>query len=77
MREDPEYLAGFAAGVERERDRSFGDCASAVTARLHPDTERGEPDRWQDGYEEGQRLAFHLELMRRLVRCYVPVPPPL
>jgi hypothetical protein len=75
LRDDPEYLAGFAAGVERERNQSFGDCDSAVGARLYPDRERGKPQRWQDGYEDGQRLAYHLELMRRLVRCFVPVPP--
>ena len=75
MRDDPEYLSGFAAGVERERDHSFGDCGSAVGAGLSTDHERGKPQRWQDGYEDGQRLAFHLELMRRLVRCFVPIPP--
>ena len=75
LRDDPEYLAGFAAGVERERDRSFGDCDGALRDRLSPDHERGEPERWQEGYEDGQRLAYHLELMRRLVDCFVPVPP--
>ena len=52
---------------------SLKDLATAATVS---DTERGKPDRWQDGYEDGQRLAFHLELLRTLARCFVPVPPP-
>jgi hypothetical protein len=74
MRSDPDYLAGFAAGVERARDRTFGDCPSLVGASFYPDSARDESELYEDGYEDGQRLAFALELMKRLTRCFVPVP---
>jgi hypothetical protein len=76
LRSDPEYLEGFAAGVETVRDRSFGDCASLTSTAFSPDSAGGgkSPD-WRRGYEDGQRLAFHLELLRRLKECFVPVPP--
>jgi hypothetical protein len=75
IRSDPDYLAAFAAGVDEVRDVYFGDCASLVAARLYPETERGRSPAWNDGYRDGQLLAWHLELLRRLRSCYVPVPP--
>lgn len=75
MRDDPEYLAGFAAGVDRARNHSFGDCGSLVGASFHPDSARGKSQPYRDGYEDGQRLAFDLELMKRLSRCFVAMPP--
>ena len=26
---------------------------------------------WSDGYETGQQLAYHIELSRRLGRCFI------
>jgi hypothetical protein len=75
LQDDPEYLAGFAAGVRRARDHSFGDCGSLVGASFYPDSARGKSEAYRDGYEDGQRLAFDLELMKRLSRCFVPLPP--
>ncbi|MGH2608872.1 MAG: hypothetical protein ACRDHF_07240 [Tepidiformaceae bacterium] len=75
IRSDPEYLAAFAAGVAEVRDVYFGDCASLLGARLYPETERGRSQAWNDGYRDGQLLAWHLELLRRLRACSVPVPP--
>lgn len=75
IRSDPEYLAAFAEGVAEVRDAYFGDCASLVGARLYPETERGKSQAWNDGYRDGQLLAWHLELLRRLRDCHVPVPP--
>ena len=76
IREDPDYLAGFGAGVIEVRDDYLGDCAALVGARIYPDSEGDESATWNDGYEDGQRLAFALELIRLLRGCYVPVPPP-
>jgi hypothetical protein len=75
VRSDPDYLAGFAAGVAKARDVSLGDCSSLVGDRLYPETERGRGEAWNDGYQDGQRLAWNLELLRRLRSCWVPVPP--
>jgi hypothetical protein len=69
IRDDAEYLTGFAAGVQRARDHSFGDCDDAAEARLYPDTTGGKSDRWDDGYEDGQRLAFDVALLQVLARC--------
>lgn len=76
MRSDSEYLAGFAAGKNKQSGKYLGNCDSLVHGYFSPDTERGKSDNWDRGYEDGQRLAYNLELVRRLKDCFVPVPPP-
>jgi hypothetical protein len=74
IRSSPDYLEGFAAGVDKVRDRSFGDCGSLTGASFSPDSAGGGKSAdWKRGYEDGQRLAFNLELLRRLKGCFVPV----
>ena len=70
MRSDPEYLQGFAAGVEKEKDRHHGDCPSLLRSTFRPEN-KGSGD-WKRGYEDGQRLAWNLELLRKLKECFVP-----
>lgn len=76
--DDSDYLAGFAEGVDRARDRHFGeDCDRLLskTVRSFVDgASRGDSEEWRDGYRDGQRLVFYLESSRRLRRCFVPVP---
>lgn len=72
LRSDPEYLEGFAAGVEKAKDRVHGDCPGLLRSTFSPDS-KGSGD-WKRGYEDGQRLAWNLELLRRLRECFVPVP---
>lgn len=72
MRSDPKYLEGFAAGVDRGKDRVHGDCPGLIRSTFSPDS-KGDGD-WKRGYEDGQRLAWNLELLRRLRDCFVPVP---
>ena len=78
--DDPEYLQGFAAGVERARDKYLSDdCESLLDGSFNSfsGSPPGGKDRdWERGYEDGQRLVYSLELLRRLPRCFVPVPPP-
>lgn len=76
VRTDSEFAQGFAAGLEKIRDLSFGDCPSLLTRSFSPSSGGGGkgPD-WKRGFEDGQRLGFHLELARRLRDCFVPVPP--
>lgn len=77
--DDPEYLQGFAAGVERARHTYRRDDCEALLDTSFPAFEGQPPggkDRdWERGYEDGQRLVYNLELLRRLPRCFVPVPP--
>lgn len=72
LRSDPEYLEGFAAGVEKEKDRHHGDCPSLLRSTFSPEGKGS--GGWKRGYEDGQRLAWNLELLRRLKECFVPVP---
>lgn len=76
LRSDPDYLAGFAAGVEKVRGRSFGACGNLVNDFFSPESARGDrSSQWRRGWEDGQRLAYNLELLDRLKECFVPVPP--
>jgi hypothetical protein len=74
IRSDPDYLQGFAAGVEKVRGRYFGDCPSLLGSYFSPDSGSGKSADWRRGYEDGQRLAYHLELARKLGNCFVPAP---
>ena len=77
IRSDPEYLEGFAAGIEKVRDTYFGDCASLTRQTFSPASPPGGHDSdWRRGYEDGQRLGYDLELLRRLRSCFVEVPAP-
>jgi hypothetical protein len=73
IRADPDYLDGLAAGVDKVRGRSFGDCPSLIASSFYPDSGGGgKSSTWKRGYEDGQRLAWNLELARHLRRCFVP-----
>jgi hypothetical protein len=72
LRSDPEYLEGFAAGVEKAKDRVHGDCPGLLRSTFSPEG-KGSGD-WKRGYEDGQRLAWNLELLRKLKECFVPIP---
>lgn len=70
---DADYLQGFADGMQRGRDRNFGDCASLASASFYPDSGKGNSE-FKRGYEDGQRLGWDLTLLRKLKECFVPVP---
>jgi hypothetical protein len=77
VRTDAETAQGFAAGLDKARDLSFGDCPALLTRSFSPSSGGGgKSSDWRRGYEDGQRLGFDLELLRRLRDCFVPVPPP-
>src|SRR5262249_53766471 len=83
MASDPEYLKGFAAGIEVVRSLELNECndilsrdfdkiAPAPTALAGFVNEAA--GRYQRGYQDGARLLFGLESMRRLPGCMVQVP---
>jgi hypothetical protein len=78
--EDPDFLAGFAAGVDDGRRETFTrDCERLLTVSEHAFVDSppsGENREWKDGFREGQRLVFFLELGRRLPSCFLPPPFP-
>lgn len=74
IRSEPDYVEGFAAGLKKARDRSFGDCGSLLSSTFYSSTSGGKSSDWRRGAEDGERLGYHLELLRRLKDCFVPVP---
>jgi len=83
MRQDPDYLYGFGAGVAAQRSLSLGGCGSLPGATLveksAPSAEKKsakDARQWENGYRDGQILAFALELLRELPRCRLPIPVP-
>ncbi|HZF13387.1 MAG TPA: hypothetical protein VFE33_31735 [Thermoanaerobaculia bacterium] len=71
---EPDYMAGFGAGLEKERDRSFASCESALGSSFIPYSSggRGKSHDWDRGNEDGQRLAYQLALLRALKDCVLP-----
>jgi hypothetical protein len=83
--EDPNYLAGFAAGVEVQRSRSVPSCSTIAGARFSGDEQRPPSDRrgsspaeraFQRGFRDGQVVAWGTRLARVVEGCFVPVPDP-
>jgi hypothetical protein len=76
---DPEYVAGFAQGVERARALRWPDCGGlvsggveALVSRPSHAGNRTDAERRRDrGFEDGQRLVVALELRRLLPACFV------
>jgi len=82
---DPDYLKGFAAGIEAMRAVDLGQCNELMSrdfANVAPAPPRlagfggDAAGRYARGYQDGQRLVvFGLESLQRLPQCLVPVPP--
>jgi len=75
---DPEYLKGFADGVEDMKFWSEDNCDRLMSASFSSISKSPPKDsnrRYKPGYRDGQELIFNLTLAKRLEGCYVPVPP--
>lgn len=81
--DDPDYLAGFAAGVEAQRRRSAPGCSSLSDAGFSGDEQRPPGDRrgsspaeraFQRGFRDGQVVAWATRVARAVEGCFVPVP---
>jgi hypothetical protein len=75
VRSNPDYLDGFANGLQRGRSHSFGSCESALSSMFVPSSNSGKSSDWRRGAEDGERLGYTIELLRRLKECFVPPPP--
>jgi hypothetical protein len=79
MRKEAVYLEGFAAGVESAKYISYGKCNELVRMDVAayqqkaPAAYANQTDSGR-GFQDGQRLVFSLELMRRLPQCFVDIP---
>lgn len=75
--DDPQYLAGYADGVQNMKFWSEKNCDRLITATFsgHSDRPPGSKSKpYKRGYRDGQELVFSLILAKRLEGCYVPVP---
>ncbi len=81
--DDPDYLAGFAAGVEAQRRRSAPGCSSLDGSRFDGEEQRPPSDRrgsspgeraWQRGFRDGQVVAWATRAARAVEGCFLPVP---
>ena len=71
----PGYAGAFAQGLEAMASRRFEDCGRLVGATFDG-WKRKAPDKLhQDGWEDGQLLAFSLRMAGHLPACFVEVPP--
>ena len=80
---DPDYLKGFSAGVEAMRAVDLGQCRELMSRDFTniasaPQLAAGfggeAAGRYSRGFQDGQRLVYGLECLRRLPQCMVPVP---
>jgi hypothetical protein len=81
---DPDYLKGFAAGVEAAKALDLSKCQEVLArdpqhvcplpAQLPASLAGQAQSRYTRGFTDGSRLVFSLESMRVLPRCLVEVP---
>jgi hypothetical protein len=76
--DDPEYLKGFADGVQDMKSWSEDDCDRLISLTFKSACDGPPKDtnrRYKNGFRDGQELIFNLIVAKRLEGCYVPVPP--
>ena len=81
--EDPNYLAGFSAGVDAQRSRSTPSCSDLAGTRFESGEQRPPSDRrgsspneraFQRGFRDGQVVAWGTRVARAVEGCFVAVP---
>jgi hypothetical protein len=79
--DDADYLAGFGEGAEKMGEFSITSCDSLLSISFTSYRKTAPSDQsrgWKDGWNDGQKLVFHVLVADRLRSCMVPVPgPPL
>jgi len=74
---DADYLTGFGEGAEKMGSFSVTSCDSLLRMSFTSYRKKAPADRsrsWKDGWDDGQKLVFHVLLADRLRSCLVPVP---
>ena len=81
--EDPDYLAGFSAGVDAQRSRSTPSCSDLAGVRFESGEQRPPSNRrgsspneraFQRGFRDGQLLAWGTRVARAVEGCFVVLP---
>jgi len=68
-----DFGAGLGSGISTMRESMTDNCdrlVSSTPATFAKSTDAPNDD-WADGYKTGQQLAYHIELGRRLGRCFI------
>ncbi len=76
--DDTDYLAGFGEGAEKMSSFSVTSCDALLSVSFTSYRKKAPADRsrsWKEGWDDGQKLVFHVLLADRLRSCLVPVPP--
>ena len=77
--DDADYLAGFGEGSGKMAEFSVTSCDSLLSVSFTSYRKSAPSDKsrsWKDGWNDGQKLVFHVLLADRLRSCLVPVPAP-
>jgi hypothetical protein len=68
------YAEGFALGIEAMMSREWGDCDRLLGTSFKSYRESAPEDYLEEGFQDGQLLAYSVEMMHRLEDCYVEAP---
>jgi hypothetical protein len=69
--QDDDYAAAFVAGMHARRYESFSSCDSALDASFYV---HGSSSKSRRGWEDGQRLAWAVNVAAELRKCFVAGP---
>jgi hypothetical protein len=78
LNDDGDYLAGFGEGSEKMSGFSVTSCEALLSSSFTSYRKRAPEDRsrsFKDGWDDGQKLVFHVLVAERLRSCLLPVPP--
>jgi hypothetical protein len=68
------YSEAFTHGVEIMSGRDFDDCEEVLAGTYDSWKRKPPKDYHQEGYYDGQQLAYSIQVANHLKACYVPVP---
>jgi hypothetical protein len=70
---DKEFGAGLGSGIASMREAMTDECGRLISSSPATFAESVDApnEDWADGYKTGQELAYHIELSRRLSRCFI------
>ena len=74
--DDADYLVGFGEGAEKMGEFAVTSCDSLLSVSFTTYRKKVPADRsrsWKDGWDDGQKLVFHVLVADRLRSCLVPV----
>jgi len=77
VRSNRSYTAGFAAGIQSMRRWDERDCDDLLRVSLTTVCRKPEHSgkEYEEGFKDGEELAFDLLLAEGLAQCFVPPPP--